>query len=286
MSRAPLALLLLPLLALAACAPDGPGKSARVAPPEPAAPAYVPPEVPPTWSAADSQVELSLHIDTAVEVHPKLYNQLLEDGRARLEAFGRETREARAGYPGSRTAAPWSMEIGYDRPFETGRLLSLQGGAWEYGGGAHGNPTTAAVLWDKTAERRVEPASLFRPGADLSGLDRALCDAVNAAKVSRSSVDGNRTVWPPALPKGRVSPDFWNCPGALEIPIALAPGTVAGKAGGLIFLIGPYIVGPYAEAGYSIVVPLDAFSALLSPDWADQFAGAPTAETLTLYRAG
>lgn len=285
MNRAPLALVL-PLLALAACAPDEAGKSAPVAPPEAAAPAYIPPEPPPTWSEADSQVEVSLHIDTAVEVHPKLYAQLVEDGRTRLEAFARESRETRAEHPDSRAAAPWSMETGYHRPFETRRLLSLQGGEWFYSGGAHGIPSVSAVLWDKTAERRVEPARLFRPGADVSGLDRALCDAVNAAKVARSSVDGNRTVWPPALPKGQLDPNSWNCPAALDVPFALAPGTVAGKAGGLIFLIGPYVVGPYAEAGYSVVVPLDAFAALLSPDWADQFAGAPTAETLTLYRAG
>lgn len=284
MSCAPLALI--PLLALAACAPDGAGKATPATPTEAAAPAFVPPEPPPTWSAADSQVELVLRIDTAVEAHPKLYAQLLEDGRTRLETFGRESRQTRAEAPVSRAAAPWSMEIGYDRPFETGRLVSLQGGSWHYAGGAHGYPAEAAVLWDKTAERRIEPADLFRPGADPSTLDRALCDAVNAAKVARSSVDGNRNVWSPALPKGQLDPNSWNCPGALDIPFALAPGTVASKAGGLIFLIGPYIVGPYAEAGYSVVVPLDAFAALLSPDWADQFAGAPTAETSRLYPAG
>lgn len=285
MNRAPLALVL-PLLALAACAPDGAGKAAPATPPEAPAPAVVPPEPPPTWSEADSQVEVSLHIDPAVEAHPRLYAQLVGDGRARLETFARESRETRAEDPVSLAAAPWSMEIGYREPFETGRLLSLQGGAWFYSGGAHGIPSDDAVLWDKTAERRVEPASLFRPGADLSGLDRALCDAVNAAKVARSSVDGNRNLWPPALPKGQVDPGSWNCPGALDVPFALAPGMVRGKAGGLIFLIGPYIVGPYAEAGYGVVVPLESFAALLSPDWADQFAGAPTAETLTRYRAG
>ena len=76
------------------------------------------------------------------------------------------------------------------------------------------------------------------------------------------------------------------CEKSVEEDIALAPGTVPGKAGGLVFLFAPYELGSYAEGGYSVVVPLDAFAALLSPDWAGQFAGAPTEETLRLYRAG
>jgi len=283
MSRAPLALI--SLLVLAACAPDR-LEQAALATPEAAAPALVPPEPPPTWSEADSQVEVSLHIDTAVEAHPRLYARLRDEGRARLETFARESRAFRAADPVARDRAPYSMQIGWEEPVETLRLLSLQGSDWFYSGGAHGNPSVAALLWDKAAQRVLAPAALFRTGADLTVLDRALCDAVNTAKVARSNVDGARTVWSPARPKGQLDPNSWNCPGALDIPFSLAPGTVAGKAGGLIFLIGPYIVGPYAEGGYSVVVPLDAFAALLSPDWTDQFADAPTAETLRLYRAG
>ena len=58
-------------------------------------------------------------------------------------------------------------------------------------------------------------------------------------------------------------------------PFVLAPSTTTGKAGGLIFLIGPYQVGPYAEGGYEIVVPQTAFRRLLAPAYADEFAGNP-----------
>jgi hypothetical protein len=263
---------LLPLLALAACAPDGAG--APAAPPEPARPAIIAPEPPATWSEADSQVEVSLHIDTAVEAHPRLYARLRDEGRARLETFARESREFRGDDPVASEAAPYAMEIGYAEPVETSRIFSLQGSAWFYSGGAHGNPSVSAVLWDKVGERMLEPAVLFRPGADLTVLDRALCAAIRAAKAARTA-EGGYELDP-------VSP----CEKSVEEAIALAPGTIPGKAGGLIFLFAPYELGSYAEGGYSIVVPLDAFAALLSPDWADQFAGAPTAETLSRYHAG
>lgn len=273
-SRLPL--VALSILALAACSPGDAAKApAALAAAPPPAQAAPPPEPPPTWSRADSQVELSLHIDTAVEAHPRLYAQLFEDGRAKLEAFGDESRELRAQHPVSRAAAPYSMSIDYGDPVETGRLLSLQGGDWFYSGGAHGNGSVSAILWDKTAGRRLEPRRLFRAGADLSALDQAVCRGIRAAKAARVQKNG----WEP----GETFACFED---AAKDPFALAPGDVPGKAGGLIFLYAPYALGAYAEGGYGIVVPLEAFAALLAPEWADQFASAPTAETLRLYRAG
>ena len=55
----------------------------------------------------------------------------------------------------------------------------------------------------------------------------------------------------------------------------LAPSTTPGKAGGLIFLIGPYQVGPYAEGGYEVAIPQSVFRSLLAPAYADEFAGQP-----------
>ena len=55
----------------------------------------------------------------------------------------------------------------------------------------------------------------------------------------------------------------------------LAAGTTAGKAGGLVFLIAPYLVGPYAEGSYEVTVPQSAFRSLLAPAYADEFAGQP-----------
>ena len=265
-------------LAVPACAPSRPTLQT---PP----PGWVRADEAVVWNHFDQVVELELSIADEVRTQPRLYDLLRNSGVDRLRAFQAEAREAQAGAPPS-AGTPWTMFIGYGRPYETDRIFSLDGGAWSYSGGAHGNPDAASVLWDKAGQRLMAPADLFRPGADLGPLDRALCDAVNAAKAARSAQDSSGAAWDPALPRGSDGPGVWACPAALDIPFALAPGDAPGKAGGLIFLIDPYIVGPYAEAGYNIVVPLDAFAALLSPDWADQFAGAPTADTLNRYRAG
>jgi hypothetical protein len=124
---------------------------------------------------------------------------------------------------------------------------------------------STGVLWDKALKRQVTWADLFTKGADYAGLDRALCAAINAAKRDRD---------PDAQTVALGGKDF-ACPRAASTPFVLAPSTVGGKAGGLVFLIGPYQVGPYAEGAYEVTVPLSAFQSLLAPAYADEFAGAP-----------
>ena len=40
---------------------------------------------------------------------------------------------------------------------------------------------------------------------------------------------------------------MWACPKASETAFVLTPGTTPGKAGGLTFLVGPYVIGPYSD---------------------------------------
>jgi hypothetical protein len=63
------------------------------------------------------------------------------------------------------------------------------------------------------------------------------------------------------------------CPRAADTAFVLAPGSVNGRAAGLIFLINPYQVGPGVEGGYEIAIPVSAFRALLAIAYADDFAG-------------
>src|SRR5690606_28469299 len=146
---------------------------------------------------------------------------------------------------------------------ETGKLLSLRRQTYEYSGGAHPNAAYGSVLWDKALKRILEPAQLFRTGADLSTLDQALCEVVNAARRERS---------PGAAPLSLDPTGAFACPRAAQTPFVLAPSTTGGRAGGLVFLISPYIVGPWAEGGYEVVVPQSAFRGLVAPAYADEFA--------------
>ena len=55
----------------------------------------------------------------------------------------------------------------------------------------------------------------------------------------------------------------------------LAPGTVKGRAGGLIFVYSPYDIGAYVEGGYDVLLPLAVFRDALKPEYAGEFAGSP-----------
>jgi hypothetical protein len=266
---------------LSACAPTTPG-SLSDAPQLQTPPAdWTPADQPVVWNSFDDYAHLELSMPDAVRSQPYLYSNLRSADVAELRAFGRESRETQADlHPSERQA--YTLIIGYDAPFETDRLYSLESESWSYTGGAHGNPAHEGVLWDKVRQRRVAATALFRPGADMAVLDRALCDAVNRAKRDRLAearrADPTAQAWD-AVTLTPAEGAIFSCPRALDMAISLAPGTVAGKAGGLGVVIGPYVVGPYAEGSYAVVVPLDAFAALLAPEWADQFAGAPAPST-------
>jgi hypothetical protein len=95
----------------------------------------------------------------------------------------------------------------------------------------------------------------------MSPLDRAICDAVAQAKTHREG----------AAPLNAM----FACPKWSQAVLVPAPSTIPDKIGGLTVLIDPYVVGPYAEGDYEVVVPLSAFRALLAPTYAAAFGGAP-----------
>lgn len=232
------------------------------------------------YKLEDGRMTTELTLDPALRAHPELRARLYDDGMAAIREFEGEVRAARA-ENGGELDNDMDLTLRWDAPVETARLVSADGMFWSFTGGAHGNPGFHAMLWDRQGRREVKPAELFGADADPSKLDRALCDAINAAKIERGGDDA----WDPAPYRGEQGDGIWVCPAALETPFSLAPGDMAGKAGGLVFLIGPYIVGPYAEGVYTAVVPAAAVSALLSPEWADQFGGAPSPEFLDRLRA-
>jgi hypothetical protein len=164
--------------------------------------------------------------------------------------------------------APYSKSIEITPGAETGKLFSLIRTDSEFTGGAHPNASFSAILWDKALKREVPAADLFTKTGDLSALDIALCAAINAEKRKRD----------PAAQTISLTSAEWKCPRAAQTPFVLATGTRPGKAGGLVFLIGPYLVGSYAEGTFEVTVPQSAFRSLLAPAYADEFAGEPKAE--------
>ena len=230
------------------------------------------------YKLEDGRMTTELVLDPALRAHPDLRARLYDGGMTAIREFEAAVREART-EEGGELDTNMDLTLRWDAPVETARLVSADGMVWSFTGGAHGNPGFHAILWGKQAGREIAPIELFHAD-DLTNLDRALCDAINAAKAAR----GGDEAWDPSPYRGEQAEGLWACPAALQTPFSLAPGDTAGKAGGLVFLIGPYIVGPYAEGVYTAVVPAAAFFALLSPEWADQFGGAPAPDFLDRLR--
>lgn len=266
--RLPLILLALPL-ALAACnrEAEAPAPAEVAADAGPAAletPAASPSNL--TFADKTEHATVSLTLPEGIKAEPDLHARTYAEEVRSLRQFEEGALAARTEAEGDEGMPPFEKTVTVTVAGQTGRLFSLRREAFDYSGGAHPNTLTTGIVWDRSLKRVIGAPELFRKGADLTALDQALCTAVNAAR--RTRVPDARTI----TLGGR---DGWSCPRAGETPFVLAPGDQAGKAGGLIFLIGPYQVGPGAEGGYEIAIPQTAFKSMVATAYAGEFAGQP-----------
>ncbi|MBN8551844.1 MAG: DUF3298 and DUF4163 domain-containing protein [Caulobacterales bacterium] len=219
-----------------------------------------------TYSRDTAYADVELSLPQAITAYPDLHAALYGEEVRSLREFLEGAQSDHTEFTGEEAMQPYSREVTYEVAGQTARLLSLRETNFEYTGGAHPNTGFGAVLWDKTGDRRIQPASLFRSGADLSALDQALCSAINSARAEATGEPSSLTLG---------GSGAWSCPRAIQTPFVLAPSTTEGRAGGLEFLIGPYLVGPYAEGSYQVVVSQGDFRSLIDPAFASDFAGQP-----------
>lgn len=207
--------------------------------------------------------KVKLTLPEAIKAQPDLHASLYAGEVRTLRQFveGAQGERAEAGFDEDRP--PYQKTITVTAAGETEALLSLKRVDFDYSGGAHPNTLTSGLLWDKAAKRQIPGAALFRAGADMAALDRALCAALNTAKTARSPDT------PPVTPTG----SDWSCPKAAATPFVLTGGSVPHKAAGLTFLVGPYQIGPYSDGAYEIALPASTFQSLLAPAWAGEFGG-------------
>ncbi len=208
----------------------------------------------------DASVKLTL--SPQIGQHPGLRLQLYQDGVNELNSFlvtaqGDHVHLKAKGMP----AAPYQRTLDWTLAAATPRLLGARQTWSDYTGGAHPNHGSRGLVWDVTGDRELARSDLFVPNSDQSRLDAVLCDAVKAAKARR--------------PGSIQDPESWPCPKWADSDFVLAPSTTPDKIGGLTFLFDPYVIGPYAEGDYAVVIPYSAFQSELSPQWADAFGGEP-----------
>lgn len=248
------------LAALGACdrKPAKPPE-APVAPAAPIAPA--PAARPLAFDQADDAAKVALRLPAEIARFPALHALLYDREVAALKAFAAK---AAADHKASDGSYPWRAYGRQSQWFlaaDAAPLVALRALWFEDTGGAHPNHGGSALLWDATSNTEIQPKALFRPDADMKVLDKAICDAVVAAKSHREG----------ATPLS----DMFACPKWSQTVLVPAPSTTPGKIGGLTAIIDPYVVGPYAEGDYEVTVPASAFQALLAPTYAGAFGGAP-----------
>lgn len=141
--------------------------------------------------------------------------------------------------------------------------LSLSALVDGYTGGAHPNYAYTSILWDKAANRRVEPAELFASKAALAAALRpAFCDALDAQRAKKRGAKINRKSGDP----------FDECIDPTESAIILGSSNkrTFDRIG---VLVSPYSAGPYAEGDYEVTLPLTpALVAAIKPQYRAGFS--------------
>jgi hypothetical protein len=246
--------------ALGAC--DQKPAKPPAAPMTPAAPlAPKPPERPLAFDQSDDAAKVALRLPAEIANFPPLHARLYDREVADLKAFAAKARDDKTASDGSFPWRPYNRQSQWFLAADGASLVALRALWFEDTGGAHPNHGGASLIWDVAKGAEIQPKALFREGADMSALDKAICDAVATAKTHREG----------AVPLG----DTFACPKWNQTVLVPAPSTTPGRVGGLTAIIDPYVVGPYSEGDYEVTVPASAFQALLAPAYASAFGGAP-----------
>ena len=171
---------------------------------------------------------------------------------------------AKSAYAQARAAGDHFPDVGYESSWtwrlagESPRLLSLDGESYQFTGGAHGNPSAMALLWDRAANREISVAKLFGTPAAFAKLRPAYCAGLQAER--RKKRGGN----------GRLAtlPEFDTCPKLSDLVAEIVDQNSNGRFEAVRFTADPYLAGPYVEGMYVVDLPATpALIAALKPQY-------------------
>lgn len=188
----------------------------------------------------------------------------LEADKARLrgkfaaQAVAAKRDAEKSGYP----YRQYDAEREWKLVTNTARFLSLSRTNWEYTGGAHGNTGYDALLWDKAAKVRLQPASVFsNPKALYASVRKAFCDKLDVARAQRRGG-----------PVKRSTDMFEDCIDPAEQVLILG-SSGGGRINRIGFIIAPYNAGSFAEGTYDVTLPVTlAILAQVKPAYRSAFA--------------
>lgn len=126
----------------------------------------------------------------------------------------------------------------------TPRFLSLSSDAYEYTGGAHGNPSSGALLWDRKRGVSLDPEDVFTSRA-------ALQRAIAPTYCARLKAERERRL----APHRDTSDTFGKCPTLKELTLLLGSSTRR-RIDRIGLIADPYVAGSYAEGAYEVTLPV------------------------------
>ena len=182
----------------------------------------------------------------------------------RREELARESVEARRdaradGFPYNKHSYTAEWKVVAELP----GWLSLSADIATYTGGAHGNYTVDAMVWDKEAEKAIDGVELFAsPAALEEALADEFCEALDRQREERREAP---------IPEGS-DDTFDQCPEVEELEV-LVGSSNRRTFNRLTLYAGPYVAGPYAEGAYEIDLPVDrAILAAVKPQYREAFS--------------
>ena len=139
---------------------------------------------------------------------------------------------------------PYETQRNWKVVTQTPRFLSLSGETYSYTGGAHGMTVSRALLWDRTARRRMVPRDLFVSDAAIQrAVGDAYCRALDRERARKRGAAVRRGKWPN------------QCVPTRDTTLLL--GSTRGRAFDRIGLIADaYVAGSYAEGPYEVTLPV------------------------------
>jgi hypothetical protein len=122
------------------------------------------------------------------------------------------------------------------------RLASFADERNAFTGGAHGNPSTVTLLWDKGFGRTVTFADLFArsPGPILQP---GYCKALAGERKKKNGTDKVPSIWE-------------QCPDPLKLSVIPEDKDRDGRFDAINVTANPYDVGSYAEGYYIVMLPV------------------------------
>ena len=221
------------------------------------------------YTANKEYVEVDVRIDNRLKAYPKLYDELVQEGRKfgadNEEAAAEQWQEDKTAFP---AGMPYSYNLNYRLRVAAGNYVSIIIDEAEYTGGAHPNHGSATQLWDRDKDERVDFRTLFKDtrtdSADMQTLSKLILDALAAEKKARDVSFDMNDMW---FKDWKADFENFGQP-------SLAPSTEPGKSSGVTFHFSPYEAGAYAEGDYVAFVPAAALTPLLTPEAQKLFGGA------------